>query len=285
MLINKANIYNFTDRRQCNVKTDAGRFVCTDESLFDILKANEGQNLDLIINGDMITGINGMEINTPAESEPSPVTAKTNENPSLSETEPTSAAAYSNDKIQQETGGLTKNDEFKNSSPFPLMRADEIEVRVGQVFDWGVTLLLYKDARCDQERFDTKFGPLGWQKAYQSIDGKLFCIVSVKDNETNEWISKSDVGVESNTEAEKGQASDAFKRACVVWGSGRELYSAPNITVKAADTSIKPNKKNGKLMCDDKFIVRKISYDDNRRIKELEIYSSSKRAVVFKWKK
>lgn len=94
-----------------------------------------------------------------------------------------------------------------------LLTASEIECRVGQ---YGVTngkgwctLLLYKDARCDMKVMDETFGQFGWQKSYELINGNLYCTVSVKDEE-GKWISRQDVGTESNTEKEKGQASDAL---------------------------------------------------------------------------
>jgi hypothetical protein len=185
--------------------------------------------------------------------------------------------------VEGVTSGLSADDEFSPSTLFPLLNANEIEIRVGQIFDWGVTLLLYKDARCDLQRLDSVCGPFGWQKAYQTIDGRLYCIVSIKDPETGEWVSKSDVGTESNTEAEKGQASDAFKRACVCWGSGRELYSAPEIIVKSQDTRIEKNTK-GKLVCKDAFSVKSIGYDENRNIVQLTIVNS-RGNVVFKYNK
>ncbi|MBQ2184721.1 MAG: hypothetical protein II399_08780 [Lachnospiraceae bacterium] len=168
---------------------------------------------------------------------------------------------------------------------FPLLTADEIEVRVAQCTAKGVSLLLYKDARADQIRFDALFGPMGWQKKYRSMPefpGRLICEVSVKDPETGEWISKEDFGTESNTEAEKGQASDAFKRACVCWGSGRELYSAPFIWVKGDDTLIEKDDK-GRFRCKDTFMVKSIGYDDHDQIAKLEIYSKAKRKVVFSY--
>jgi hypothetical protein len=75
------------------------------------------------------------------------------------------------------------------------------------------------------EILDETFGPLGWKCDYKEIKGSLFCTVSVFNEITGEWIEKQDVGVESNTEKEKGEASDAFKRACVKLGIGRELYT------------------------------------------------------------
>lgn len=83
------------------------------------------------------------------------------------------------------------------------LRADEIEVRVGVVRKNGISLLLYKDARCDMNILDETFGIAGWQRKHELINGALFCTVSIKD-ESGEWISKQDVGVESYTEAVKG---------------------------------------------------------------------------------
>lgn len=110
--------------------------------------------------------------------------------------------------------------------------ADEIECRVGTINEKGCTLLLYKDARVDMRLLDEFFGPTNWKRSHELINGNLFCTVSIWDNEKKEWVSKQDVGTESNTEKEKGQASDAFKRACFNWGIGRELYSAPFIWIK-----------------------------------------------------
>lgn len=115
---------------------------------------------------------------------------------------------------------------------FRKLRADEIEVRVGSVMNGAATLLLYKDARCDMNILDETVGAMDWKKSYQLIDGQLFCTVEIWDDEKKEWVSKQDVGVESYTEAEKGRASDAQKRAAVAWGIGRELYTAPRIKIK-----------------------------------------------------
>jgi hypothetical protein len=81
-------------------------------------------------------------------------------------------------------------------------------------------------------RLDEVVGHTGWQKKYELINGNLFCSVGVYDQNTNQWIWKQDVGTESMTEKEKGQASDAFKRACFNWGIGRELYEYPIISIK-----------------------------------------------------
>jgi len=90
-----------------------------------------------------------------------------------------------------------------------------------------VTILAYKDARVDMQRLDDVVGPLGWKREH--LRDNHNCVVSIFNPETNEWISKEDTGKESNAEAEKGLASDSFKRACVNWGIGRELYDYPLI--------------------------------------------------------
>lgn len=120
---------------------------------------------------------------------------------------------------------------------FRKLRADEIECRVGREKKKpdgsveGCSILLYKDARCDMRLLDEVVGQMNWKREHRSIDGRLYCTVSIYDKERGEWVSKEDVGVESRTEAEKGQASDAFKRACFNWGIGRELYTAPFIWI------------------------------------------------------
>ena len=114
-----------------------------------------------------------------------------------------------------------------------LLRHDEIECRIGSISEKGLSLLLYTDARAAMKILDETFGCLHWQRSHQMIGNSLYCTVSVWDNEKQQWISKSDVGTESYTEKEKGQASDSFKRACVSVGIGRELYTAPFIWVSA----------------------------------------------------
>ena len=124
-----------------------------------------------------------------------------------------------------------------------LLTADEIDVRVAQTINRDgivkVNLLLYKDARVDMKILDELYGPMGWQRTHQLIGDRLYCTIEVRDPATGEWISKQDVGTESNTEAEKGRASDAFKRAGFKWGIGRELYTAPRIWISADKCNIK----------------------------------------------
>lgn len=163
---------------------------------------------------------------------------------------------------------------------FRYLNADEIEVRVAQVSKktGSISLLLYKDARVDQKMLDEAFGMFGWQKSYERDNkGNLFCIVSVKSPD-GEWISKSDVGKESNMEATKGEASDAFKRACFNWGIGRELYTAPSIWItKDAYRPIEGD-RDGTY---DHFSVKDIGYDDQGNINRLTIRNDSIKRDVY----
>ena len=150
-----------------------------------------------------------------------------------------------------------------------LLHADEIECRVAMVTETGVSLLLYKDARVDQRILDETFTTFGWKRSHQVIDGNLYCTVEVWDTEKSQWIGKQDVGKESYTEKEKGQASDSFKRACVNWGIGRELYSAPFIWVPVEKVNIQKIKE--KYVTKDRFQVTDINYNDKREIIGLQI--------------
>lgn len=145
------------------------------------------------------------------------------------------------------------------------LQANEIECRVGHNTAKGASLLLYKDARVDMRMLDEIYGPTNWERYHEVVNGNLFCTVRVWDSEKGCWVSKQDVGTESNTEKEKGEASDSFKRACFNWGIGRELYTAPFIWVTLTDADM----TNGKITT--KFFCREIGYNENREINHLVI--------------
>jgi hypothetical protein len=116
----------------------------------------------------------------------------------------------------------------KLSEPLTI---DQVEFRVQSINKGGyATILAYKDARVDQQRLDEVVGPLNWQR--QHLHSNHNCIVSIWCGEKQAWVSKEDTGTESNTEQQKGLASDSFKRACFNWGIGRELYDYPLIQIK-----------------------------------------------------
>ena len=158
-----------------------------------------------------------------------------------------------------------------------LLRADEIECRVGMISEKGLSLLLYKDARVAMKILDEVYGPLNWQRKHEMIGGNLYCTVSIWDKEKQQWISKMDVGTKSNTEQEKGEASDSFKRACFSHGIGRELYTAPFIWIGAEKVSIK--RKNDRYTTYDKFKISSISYNENREITGISIINQDGRVV------
>lgn len=150
-----------------------------------------------------------------------------------------------------------------------LLKANEIDVRVQMVNQNYISVLLYKDARVDMKILDETFGPMNWQRHHDVINNNLFCTVSIYDEEKKQWISKQDVGIPSYTQAEKGEASDSFKRACINIGIGRELYSAPPIFITPQQGEVTQNK--GKYQTRSKFYVREIEYNSEREIAYLVI--------------
>lgn len=160
---------------------------------------------------------------------------------------------------------------------FRVLKASEIDCRIQSIGQnktgaVGTTILLYKDARVDMNILDETVGAMNWQRGHSIIDGNLYCTISIWDEVKEQWISKSDVGRESNTEKEKGQASDSFKRAGFNWGIGRELYSAPFVYIQLDKSEY--IEKNGKLTSNAKFKVKDVSYDESRNIVRLVIVDS-----------
>lgn len=163
---------------------------------------------------------------------------------------------------------------------FRNLHADEIECRVGTQTEKGVSLLMYKDARVDMRLLDEVVGCMNWQRRHELINGNLFCTVSIKDEDTGAWVEKQDVGTESNTEKEKGQASDAFKRACFNWGIGRELYTCPFVWITLREDEWRMM-SNGRKQPKTRFTVDAIEYKDDR-VSYLVI-SDDKGKERFKW--
>lgn len=135
----------------------------------------------------------------------------------------------------------------------PLLTKEDIECRIQSVNDKGAVLLLYKTARADMRILDEVVGSMNWQRHHEVVNGNLFCTISIYDPDKGQWVSKQDCGVPSNTQGEKGEASDAFKRAGFSWGIGRELYDSPFIWI------------SGKVEKYDHFHVTDIKYDREKR--------------------
>lgn len=162
---------------------------------------------------------------------------------------------------------------------FRDLRADEIDVRVAQFKEGSfVQLLLYKNARTDMDILDEAVGCMNWKREHTRDNAN--CIVSIWDKDKSQWVSKEDTGTESNTEKEKGLASDSFKRACFNWGIGRELYTGPEIKIFL--------KNNSELDKYTKYEVYHIKVE-NKVITELGINAilnfGKDRKAVFRWKK
>ena len=168
---------------------------------------------------------------------------------------------------------------------FRVLTADDIEVRVQSAKANGVVLLLYKNARVDMNILDETVGAEKWQREHYECKGNLFCRVGIKCGD--EWIWKSDCGIESNQDAQKGEASDSFKRACFNWGIGRELYSSPFIWISADKCKIDEFTKDGKkyYKCNDKFSIEKIAFDKDKKCIGVAIKNDTAKQRCFVWKK
>lgn len=121
------------------------------------------------------------------------------------------------------------------------LKIEDIDFRIQSINRGGyATILTYKDARVDMNRLDEVVGVGLWKREH--FDNNTRCRVSVYNKDINEWVNKEDVGTASNTEREKGLASDSFKRACFNWGIGRELYDYPVISIPLTKNAEDSNK-------------------------------------------
>lgn len=173
--------------------------------------------------------------------------------------------------------------DFRNLTPEEIeVRVQSIKVKKGQPI--GVVLLLYKDARCDMNILDETVGAENWQNKFYEHKGILFCSLGINTNfdkpdVPDRWVWKDDAGVESNTEAEKGNASDARKRSGFAWGIGRELYTSPFIWVAPElcniyDTGRKDKYNNPIYATNDNFKIEKIIIE-NKKITAISIINNS----------
>lgn len=160
---------------------------------------------------------------------------------------------------------------------FPLLKANQIEVKVKKVTESGAVLLLYKTARTDMDLLDGTVGSDNWTNDYREIKGNLYCGIAIRCGE--EWIWKWDCGIESRSDGDgnekKGEASDAFKRAGFRWGIGRELYTAP---FTFASLATERQGSGYRLVGFPKFWVEEIGYEDGS-ISKLRIMCKNRNAV------
>jgi hypothetical protein len=85
---------------------------------------------------------------------------------------------------------------------FRLLKAGEIDCRIAQIDKSWCTLLLYKDARVDQNILDETVGCMNWQRHHTRDNAN--CIVAIWDEEKKQWVEKEDTGTESFSQEEKG---------------------------------------------------------------------------------
>lgn len=110
------------------------------------------------------------------------------------------------------------------SAPF---LTDDVSWRVGRVNKKDPTkaqALAYIDARNVMDRLDAVVGPGNWQDEYVNAgNGATCCRIGILLPDAG-WVWKADGAGQTDVEGDKGQFSDAFKRAAVKWGIGRYLY-------------------------------------------------------------
>ena len=163
---------------------------------------------------------------------------------------------------------MEENQPINTKLEFRNLRADEIECRVGQINEKGLTLLLYKTSRVDVDILNETVGAINWTNEPKIIDGNLWMGIGIWDDKRNNYTWKWSVGTESNMESEKGQDSDAIKRAAFRWGLGVELYSAPFVWIPAEKYAVAS--RGGKPTTYDHFSVAKITYKKDKDGKELK---------------
>lgn len=133
----------------------------------------------------------------------------------------------------------------------------------------GAMMVAYIDARDVMDTLDTVCGQDGWQSKFEQIGNALHCSIGIKIDD--EWVWKSDRGTPTKTEAIKGEASDAFKRAAVMWGINREAYQLGTVRLKTRDYEGKyyPCDENGNFLKGEKLynVCNKLA-----KIEELEFF-------------
>jgi len=166
---------------------------------------------------------------------------------------------------------------------FRTLKVDEVDCRIDQVKSDYATLLLYPNARTIMDILDESVGASNWQRAHAEHKGNLFCSIGI--NFESGWVWKEDAGEESNASAEKGHASDSFKRAAVNWGIARELYTAPFIKVTDCEIYASGKDKNGdpKYSTKSRYFVSDIGYDDQRNISRLVINNNKSKQISFQY--
>lgn len=141
--------------------------------------------------------------------------------------------------------------------------------------------IAYIDARDVASLLDDVVGKENWKDSYQEIKGNLFCSIGIFFN--GKWIEKSDVGTPSDFEKQKGEASDAFKRAAVKWGIGRFLYDIKVRTFIAEKQEDKYKKEYHLLK--DPDTQKEIGTDRSFDLKKVQTYLNNTSEIPSQLKK
>jgi len=131
----------------------------------------------------------------------------------------------------------------------------------------------YYDARDVQIVLDYVCGQADWCNEPLNIGGKLYMQIGI-NIEGEGWVYKSDVGTESNIEKVKGEASDAMKRAAVMWGIFRNVYATGTKVLPASGKFAMT--KNGKVLYTGDQLTAYCNGMNTEQGNLLSIYSSFK---------
>lgn len=105
------------------------------------------------------------------------------------------------------------------------LSASDVEWRVGSTTQdkkkgQGVPYLTFEACA---RHLDTVVGMENWSVEYKAgPSGGVICRLGVRVN--GEWVYKENGAENTDIESVKGGLTDAFKRACAMWGIGRYLY-------------------------------------------------------------
>lgn len=184
------------------------------------------------------------------------------------------------------------------------LEENEIHVKVAAVNASQVELVLYTDRTTLENILDDTYGPMNWSTKHTSRSTptgqtEMFCEVSIWDEEKKCWIGRDDAGLGADA---KIQSTDAFKRACVYWGVGRELYTLPESIICPAFTpAVNPDgspkmlnnvqdtethiniakDESGSYYTSDKFRITQYKLNDKGRICALCIKNDTTGKIVF----
>ena len=185
------------------------------------------------------------------------------------------------------------------------LKENEIHIKAIPQSLKKVELMLYTDRITIMNIMDETYGVGKWQSSHKTRtkgDGstEMFCEVKVFNEEIGQWLSRDDAGLGMN---DKTQSTDAFKRPCVLWGVGTELYSLPEEKIiidayrPAVDSYGKPielngiqqnetivnveQDENGNYFCPDVFKITQYHLDDKYMIDGLAIKNLSSGKMVY----